>query len=285
VSPFDLYGPQFLAFYSLVGACTLGALYLLRHVGESAEPLAINLSDPYLIAYLRGGKNEVLRLATLTLVDRGFLMVRGSNLTAASDRPPDTLRIRIEQQMIRHFASETEAASVFKSHSFDPELQAFEEELLRLDLVPGPAARFARTVRASIGILVLWAVAVIKIMVALSRGRSNIQFLIMLAIVLTIGAVAVTQTRQTRRGARMLDSLRTLFASLKEQTSTSSILSAGANPNELLLLAAVFGLETAFPYTRSQLYPKASASSSCGSSCGSGCGGGGCGGGCGGCGS
>jgi hypothetical protein len=50
---------------------------MLRRAGESAEPPAVNLSDPYLIAYLRGGKNEVLRIATVTLIDRGYLTVLG----------------------------------------------------------------------------------------------------------------------------------------------------------------------------------------------------------------
>jgi hypothetical protein len=47
------------------------AAYLLRHAGEPAETTKVNLSDPYLIAFLRGGKNEVLRVVTMSLVDRG----------------------------------------------------------------------------------------------------------------------------------------------------------------------------------------------------------------------
>jgi uncharacterized protein (TIGR04222 family) len=249
--------------------------------GESAEPPAVNLSDPYLIAYLRGGKNEVLRVATVTLIDRGYLTVLGSRLVAP-DRPPTTLRLPIEQRLLGHFAKETEAASVFKSRSFDREMAAYDDELVGLDLVPGAAAKQARNIRAATGILVLWIVAAIKIDVALSRGRSNIQFLFILAILFAVAVIAMTRARQTWRGVAMLGSLKYLFGSLKER-STGWL--PRENPSDLLMLAAVFGAATiptaAFPYMKS-LYPKASSGSS---SCGSGCGGGGCGGGCGGCGS
>jgi uncharacterized protein (TIGR04222 family) len=287
VSPFDLYGPEFLAFYLLLGVCVLFALARLRHAGESADPPAFDLSDPYLIAYLRGGKNEVLRIATVSLIDRGFLTVQKSRLAAAPDRRSNSLRLPIEQKLITHFTKEDEAASVFKSRAFDREMAAYEDRLILVNLLPDAAAKGVQNTRAAIGILVLWGVATIKIVVALSRGRSNVQFLIMLAVLLAIPVVLVTRTRHTRRGDAMLDSLRTLFGSLKDR---SSAWLPGANPSELVLLAAVFGVAaipaTVFPYTKS-LYPQASSSggSSCGSSCGSGCGGGGCGGGCGGCGS
>ena len=283
MSPFDLYGREFLVFYLVLGACVLCALAMLRHAGESAEPPPVNLSDPYLIAYLRGGKNEVLRIVTVSLIDRGYLTVLGARLVAP-DRPPTTLRLPIEQRMVAFFAKEAEAASVFKSHHFDREMAAYEAELVRWDLLPGSSAKALRDIRAAIGILILWSVAGAKIAIALARGRSNIQFLIILAIVFAIAVLAVTRPRQTRRGVAMVASLRRLFGSLKERA-------AGwlprENPSDLLMLAAVFGAASvptaAFPYMKS-LYPKAS-SGSCGSSCGSGCGGGGCGGGCGGCGS
>ncbi len=284
--PFDLHGPQFLLFYLVLGACVLVPLVLMRHSGESDEPPAVNLSDPYLIAYLRGGKNETLRVATVSLIDRGFLTVNKSKLTAVRDRSRASLRLYLEQRLLDHFSSESEAASVFKSKEFDRDLQAYEQELIRLDLIPSSAAKSARRSRAFVAIAVLWGVAAIKLGLAISRGRSNIQFLVILAIVFAVVAFLISVSRHTRRGIAMLASLRDLFGSLKQR---SSMFSPGANPNELLLMAAVFGVATlpasAFPYTKT-LYPQASSSGSCGSSCGSSsCGGGGCGSGCGGCGS
>ena len=64
MNPFDLPGPEFLLFYTIFSAVVLGGLVFWRRRAElSAAPARIDLSDPYLIAYLRGGKKEVLRVA------------------------------------------------------------------------------------------------------------------------------------------------------------------------------------------------------------------------------
>jgi hypothetical protein len=87
-SPFDLRGPEFLLFYLLFGACVLAALFLLRYTGEATDPPQLNLSDPYLIAFLRGGRNETLRVATVSLIDRGFLQVAGNKVSAVQNISP-----------------------------------------------------------------------------------------------------------------------------------------------------------------------------------------------------
>jgi hypothetical protein len=71
VNPLDLSGPEFLLFYLVMGAFLLIAVAVLRRFGEPDSLLAVSLNDPYQIAYLRGGANEVLRLATVGLIDRG----------------------------------------------------------------------------------------------------------------------------------------------------------------------------------------------------------------------
>ncbi len=128
----------------------------------------------------------------------------------------------------------------------------------------------------------------IKIIVALSRGRTNVAFLIILAIASVIALLALGNPRLTRRGKNVLEDLRTLFQGLKSRADS---LSPGNAAAELALVAALFGTVAlpigAFPM-RDQLFPPPSSSSDSGgsgSSCGSSCGGGGCGGGCGGCGS
>lgn len=288
MNPFDWYGPQFLLFYLLFGCFVLAAVWVTRHDGESAEPPQVDLADPYLIAFLRGGKNEALRIATVSLIDRGYLHVSGSTLSAGPDRSAASLRAPLEQDVFRLFQTPREAALLFKEAGFDSLMSGYEKHLSRLDLLPANTS--ARDLRLTVCVLVLAAVAALKIVVALSRGRSNIQFLTALAVIFIVIAFKLGRPRLTRRGEAMINSLRTLFAGLKERRST---LAPGANPTELTLLAAVFGVGVLpvalFPHAK-KLYPKAasgdsSCGSACGSSCGSGCGGGGCGGGCGGCGS
>jgi uncharacterized protein (TIGR04222 family) len=285
VNPFDLTGPEFLAFYLALGAAVMAVLGFLRHAGEVDDPPLVNLADPYLIAYLRGGKNETVRVATTSLIDRGLLTVAGSSVSIAPGRSAEELRVPIEKSLVIFFRKTADAASAFKA-SWQSETESYERELIRLELLPGAQRKTAQTLRGGIGIAFLWTVALVKILVALQRGRSNIQFLIILAILFAFAAWKIATPRLTRKGLAMVASLRILFRALQDRATT---LLPGRNPNELLLLAAVFGVSTipagAFPYTKS-LYPKAASDgSSCGSSCGSGCGGGGCGGGCGGCGS
>ncbi len=291
LSPFDLRGPEFLVFYIALAAVVLLILYLLRYAGQPADPPQMDLSDPYQIAYLRGGQNEVLRVATVSLIDRGFLQASGTKVSAVRERPPSMLRLPLEQHLYNFFAQSAEASLIFKAREFDRDTKAYETSLAQLDLVPGLPTKSAQMLRLVVAIGGMWTVAILKIVVALARGRSNVGFLFVLAIAFAVVALKVAKPRLTRRGTAMVASLRTLFSGLKDR---ASLFTPGADASDVLMLAAVFGVAAmpaaVFPHVRT-LYPRAAKSassgcgSSCGSSCGSGCGGGGCGGGCGGCGS
>ena len=290
VSPFDLRGPEFLVFYLVLGAWVLFGLYLARHWGQASDPPQVNLSDPYLIAFLRGGQNEVLRVATISLIDRGLLGTSGTRVASVRDKSAAELRIPIEKRLFVNFDTPAEAASLFKSNVFVQEMFTYESELRRLDLILGEHAKWAQNARLMIAIAVLWGVAIVKLQVAMARGRSNIGFLIILGISFGMAAWRLGRPRLTRRGIAMLSSLRELFSGLKAR---APLLRPGETADEVLLLAAVFGVGavpgTVFPvgtlFPRGSSMPTSSCGSACGSSCGSGCGGGGCGGGCGGCGS
>jgi uncharacterized protein (TIGR04222 family) len=75
----DIYGPYFLAFYATVIVAVIVACYL--SIGSvdrtrSLEPPAIPAKlDPYEVAYLRGGENEVARVAIASLIQRGLLQI------------------------------------------------------------------------------------------------------------------------------------------------------------------------------------------------------------------
>ena len=297
--PFNLPGPEFLLFYLVFGALVLLAMVLLRRSAEMDQSRKVSLSDPCLIACLRGGKNEVLRLATVSLIDRGLLKVTDSQLSAASPTAAKGVRLELEREILSYFDSTKDASSIFSEWRFESALRSYEEELARLGLLPDANLKTARWRRLGWALALLGGVAFIKIVAALSEGRTNIQFLIVLTAAFGFAAYAISRPRLTAKGKALLDDLRVLFGNLKDRASS---LRPSSSPNELALLAAVFGVgaipAAAFPYAR-KLYPKAAKSggdsfisscgsscgSSSGSSCGSSCGGGGCGGGCGGCGS
>src|SRR6202011_1327630 len=111
--PFNLPGPQFLLFYLVFGAVVLIAIVALRRRAETDQVGKVNLSDPFLIACLRGGKNEVLRLVTVSLIDRGLLKVTDSQLSASTPTAVKGVRLELEREVLSHFVTPRNAASVF----------------------------------------------------------------------------------------------------------------------------------------------------------------------------
>jgi uncharacterized protein (TIGR04222 family) len=298
MNPFDLRGPEFLLFYIILSAIAIGLLALARHMSESTMSPRMDLGDPYLIAYLRGGKDEVLRVAIISLVDRRLLSANGSKIKRAKKATPDSVRKPLDRAILEKFPNKAEAASVFQDSSLGSIAEQYREPLKALRIIPDEAVTSARTMRFLIALFFLIGVGGIKIVIALERGRTNIFFLIVLMILFVLVARKVAFPRLTRLGADVLKDVQSLYGDLKRRAA--SIRPGGATI-EAAMLAAVFGVGAlpgdSFAFTRG-LFPKAqgssgtghgSSSGSCGSSCGSSggssCGGGGCGGGCGGCGS
>jgi uncharacterized protein (TIGR04222 family) len=275
--PFDMRGPDFLFFYLLIGAIVITALALLRHSSERSDTPKVNLSDPYLIAFLRGGKNETLRVVTMSLIDRNLLAPNGTKI-CSTEAAWGKARSELEQKVVKHFTPSAEASSLFKTKEADVDLQRYADELTRLGLLPDDEVKQARLLRMWVALLILLGLAVTKVVVALSTGHTNIEFLCILAVVLWIVVVKISHPRLTQSGQRMISDLRTLFGTLK---SRGSELQGGTSPAEFALMAAVFGMATV-PDAK-KLFPQGGGSS-CGSSCGGGdsggssCGGGGCGG-------
>jgi uncharacterized protein (TIGR04222 family) len=292
VNPFDLTGPAFLVFYLALGVVVLGALIVARRVHESTEGPRVQLSDAYLIAYLRGGANEALRVATVSLIDRGLLQVGSDDLVRVTDKSAAGLvRRPIEKDLLRWFEEPREGNSVFDAAPLRRVTADLERDLRQVGLLPDEEAKRRRRARQVLAVAVLWIVALVKVLVAISRGRWNVFLLIFLSLAFAVGADLVSNRRRTARGDALLADLKTLFSGLKDR---ARFLHPGGATAEAALLAAVFGL-AALPAAEwsyaKKLYPQAasgSGGSTCGlaggSSCGSSCGGG-CGGGCGGCGS
>lgn len=292
MNPLDLRGPEFLLFYLVLIAITVAALIILRRAAESGDIPKADLADPYLIAYLRGGSNEALRVALVSLVDRGLLTVDGTLIGRAKHATPDTVRRSIEKRLLEKFQGQGEAKIIFSDMMLKEACEPYRAKLKALGLLPDASAVKARWMRFIWALLLLEGLGAVKIAVALARGRTNIEFLVILMIVAIIIAAVVSFPRLTVRGAAMLEDIKTLYAGLKER---AAMIHPGGATAEAVMLAAVFGVGAlagdGFAYTQT-IFPQATSSSgasSCGSSCGSSggssCGGGGCGGGCGGCGS
>jgi uncharacterized protein (TIGR04222 family) len=288
MNPFTLTGPQFLLFYVAFAVATVWVVTRMRKSAEGGDPMRVSLTDPYAIAYLRGGPNEALRVASVALVDRGLLVPSDKTLQTKKGAHAQN---HLEATLLEKFRNSGAATSIFTDKSLEAATEPVRSSLVDLGLFPGPAENAARTRVFVLGLGVLWAVSGARLLQAFSRGRHNVAFLVILSVFAAIALAAAAFPRRTERGDRLLADIRTLFSGLKGRASS---LRPHAGSSEVALLAAVFGVgllpATGFDWAK-KLFPKASSagttSSSCGSSCGSSSGsscGGGCGGGCGGCG-
>jgi uncharacterized protein (TIGR04222 family) len=289
VNPFDLRGPQFLVFYACLGVTVTLVAFWLRRAGERGNPPG-PLADYLEIAFLRGGADEAVRVAILTLVDRGVLLLSGGD-TVSADRDDAARRVTrpTERAILTRAAHGSKAADVLGDKSVKEAARSeCEPPLVRRGLLPNREQRERRRYLLLIAGGALVAVAAIKIALAIARGRSNVLLLVVFGVVFVGIALAVTHPPRTPAGNALVGDLRTLFGGLKDRAGS---LQPGHGGSDFALLAAVFGVGAALPLypDARKLFPQPSSSSDGGSSdggsssCGSSCGGGG--GGCGGCGS
>jgi len=300
MNPFDLRGPEFLAFYVALTLVTLLVIWWMRRSNElRLQPVSGTakrdlvlahthpeltqsaFADPYLIAYLRGGAAETIRTATVSLVDRGLLTMEGEKIRTSSTGSRTEVRKKIERALLDYCATSCDPRRLYKDSNLVAACSEYEQQLVLRNLLPDEPTTANRRRLFNSAAAVLLGFSVVKFFVALARGRSNVMFLIILTIIAIVAARAVAFPRQTGTGKAFLDEIRNLFSALKLRAPQ---IRPGGATAELVLLVAVFGTDALkgsdFAWTK-LLFPETnnSGGGSCGSSCG-----GGCGGGCGGCG-
>ena len=289
-NPFEWRGPEFLVFYVILGLIVIVAVALLRRRSEPAVAMTGPLTDYLKIAYLRGGPDEALRVATISLLDRGLVeAVDEHHVQISSAKMPAGLQ-RTEQRVLEACRHSTRASAIVDDTSLRITVTTeCEGHLVRAGLLPDDKVKADRLLLLVASVAFLGLVAILKIAIALGRGRTNVGLLIVAVPIFGYVIYRIANPFRTLAGEAMLVDLRQLFRALKDRTWWS--IGTPSETQELALVAAVFGI-SALPgrgAVSEKLFrrPEAASSSSCGSSgssCGSSCGGG-CGGGCGGCGS
>jgi uncharacterized protein (TIGR04222 family) len=297
MNPFDLPGPQFLALYAMLGAGVLVLLYALKRQAEGGAPIRLPSTDPYLIAYLRGGAVETVRLGVAVLVDRQLLDFEGGDRVVRREKARPTHGSNdLERAILEQCETATRPGDLAASQRLlEIARRSYELPLLRMRLLADSDTRSRRGRDAGLAIVVLVFVAGIKIAVGLARNRP-VSFLVVLAIGFSLLTLFMIRGRRTVLGERVLGDLTTLFDALRQRADD---LQPHTATSEVALLMAVFGFNAvpigAFPFVRpfraattSNTSSCGGTTSGCGSSSGSSCGGGGSscggGGGCGGCG-
>jgi uncharacterized protein (TIGR04222 family) len=287
----------------LIAAGTICAVVGARVFAEAGPPPALDSMDPYLIANLRGGNREAIRVALVSLLDRGLLKESGGMLDAQEGAG---VRHALERAILDRFATPADHSRAFEDRRTLEEAETIRDKLEQKKLLPGFSQLFVRAGLAICASTLLGWLSWTKYQLAIARGHHNVLFLFLATFLALAVLIRLLMRRRTSLGDRVVSDLRTLFSKLRERRN--EIPNGGAT-NELALLAGVYGLEALPAHVtfgvRALLPQKKSAfsgssgnhssgwfSSSCGSSCGSSggsscgssCGGGGCGGGCGGCG-
>lgn len=327
----DMRGPVFLLFYGGVIAATLAACYLVaRRLDWTARmppPAVPPAPDPYEIAYLRGGENEVARSVIFALVQRDALRVVGQSkelIEQVPGRPDRRALDTIERRVFDWFAEARTVKEIFRPGSLPAHLTSFcapyEQKLQREKLLTPPELRQRVRQLLILGGLLIVGLGGYKLLVALSRGRSNVAFLAVMGVVGVVLLVKVCRApRLSRRGRAYLEKLQLAFERLRYHPAAAAPASAahaaGATAHafdpSLLLMVGVFGVGalagTQYDYYQHTFQRAAAGGGGGGSSCGSSCGssdsssssggdsggscsggsscGSSCGGGCGGCGS
>jgi uncharacterized protein (TIGR04222 family) len=283
MNPFALSGPNFLMFYVVFATVVLVTLVVVRLILESGRLPRLETKDPYLLACLRGGPAEVIRVAQMALIDRGLLRLTGTNAIAAGEAR--TGLTRVERGVLEYYqTSGAVSAAAKQTNLLNAARGDYEDRLRREALVPDDARRSTRLALLGTAVFALVGVGGAKLVMAVQQGRQNIWFLVILMVGTTIAALVIHNPYRTTLGEKYLAGVRSLFEDLQRRAPR---LRPGSGSREVMWLTALFGagaLSSAFSFA--ELFRPAKASgSSCGSSCGSsssGCGGGG--GGCGGCG-
>jgi len=325
-NPFaTMYGPYFLIFFGFVIFFAVVILALVKTQFDRTDKLGIpsippNI-DPYEIAYLRGGTNEVVRSVVFSLLQKGFIEIDNIATPAVIKKTQNQIDNSslnpIEQLTLGWLGASREPKEFFGASGLVKQLEvygnSYQGKLEQQQMLTSDEDRTAlNPVKWTVYLLIL-GLGAYKTFAAIAHGNFNIIFLIIFTIIGLVIAKAVTNLpRVTKLGKAYLERLQTAFDNLKYTSQAAYIASnqprvapqtsfAGVDP--LLLSVGVFGAGilagTVFDSYNQAFQRAQSASVAGGSSCSSGCGscsaggsscssgdGGGssCGGGCGGCG-
>ncbi len=313
----NLYGPYFLIFYVSFITCTIiGYRFLRARIDKTAHyaipPIPVN-PDPFEIAYLRGGANELARAAVFSLNQKSLL--RFANDEKTSHIYPTGFQFDkrdlkpIERTALEWFGTTRETKELFAQKdglaaALKPYGDTFQARLEMQNFFPD-AEMIRRNNRLALkAFLIFGSLGAYKIVAAILGGYWNVFGIVFITVIgLFILGIAAKMPRLTALGKAYLERLQLAFERIKPSNHNSlaaaetvpSATFAAVDP--FLLSVGVFGgaalagtiysdYNRAFERAHNQ---SAASSGGCGSSCGSsscssgGDGGSSCGGGCGGC--
>jgi uncharacterized protein (TIGR04222 family) len=165
-------------------------------------------------------------------------MVGDDRVQAAFPTLPAGLQ-RTEQRLLESCKDVTPAHKLVSDESLKMTvLTECEGHLVKAGLLPDANVKAARMTLLLAGVSLLSAVAIIKILVALSRGRTNVLFLVVACVIFAFLVYRVANPFRTWAGEAILADQRILFSALKARAVSMAV---PTGSNDLALLASVAG--------------------------------------------
>lgn len=243
--------------FQLVYICLIAALLIigrlgLRSLDETAARPALpspRQPNPYELAHLRGGLREVTRTAIFSLVERGYLQVRPSDLPTlvqANQPPALGLLLPLESAIFNHFTTPVTAAEIFQANSpllaqVKLHCTPFEDILHKKELLVSSEMKL----KAWGNIVLLGLIIIIFggywVYAANANGRGGSLMVVLLGLVgLALVVYLCRLPRLSERGRLYFKQLQTDFYALQVRPTEATAGPAGPYSN-LTVAVSLFG--------------------------------------------
>jgi uncharacterized protein (TIGR04222 family) len=294
----NMRGTDFLILYgTFAAAIILGAYFFIQRqdpTGARPPPATPRDVDPYELAYLRGGANEVIRTAIYALRQKGLIEIVEKARIGATGFSPQELT-PIERRVFAGIAPSPKIAALFADLDLQRTLErlcgTYKQRLSAQQLLVQPQARRAAHLALAVAGALLAALAAYKTSAAVMHGRSNLGFLIMEATGSFFLLFWIVQKsiagNASKRGKAFLAQIQLAYsghAGAVFGAAADHAAGRAAIGGSALLMVGLFGFNILKGTPDAALARAFAQSSGSGGDSGGGCGGGGGGGGCGGCG-
>lgn len=293
-----MYGPYFLVLYGFVIFFTLVTLGLIKTRIDDTDQMAVppipSVIDPFEIAYLRGGTNELTRSVVFSLLQKGFIEIRQDSNKPEIKQTNTSLSAaglsQLEQRALGWFYVPRETSEVFRSGGLNEQLeefgQSYQAGLEQRQMLTSAEMRASYRPLKWAAFLVIFGLGAYKFIASIAHGYYNVIFLFIFCLVGLVIAGGLSRfKRLTKLGRAYLERLQLAFDTLKYEAQRPYLPSgrppvaqnpafAGVDP--LLLSVGVFGpaiLAGTIYDDYNMAFQRAQTSSGVsGSSCSSGCG-------------
>jgi len=243
-------GAEFLVFYAIVIGITVAICWLRRQSNNTTASLPLlpvpEHPDPYEIAYLRNGENELACVAIVRLMEEQFLRVTTEKLAFWRTKKwieqnpghPDAGKLdALEKSIFEMFLNSRTMDEAFKK-DLEGRLGAYavpyERELISERLLTSEDEKSEGTTTAFVAAAVIAVIGASRWYVGFMRERP-VGFLIFMGLIgLSIAMSVATPDRLTERGKAYLKNIQDKWTSLRSSESGNQVTFA--------FLTGVFGM-------------------------------------------